>query len=229
MVNLVLVPVIFGIVGAFTPCALGINAVFLGYVTGKPRPVRLWEWLLFALARAAFLVVLGLLFGLLGQYVGAFVRGYQKLIAVGLIALGALFIVSRYRPVPVPRLSLAGTWNPDGESALALGAVFGLDIPACTSPLVLALLAQTVLVGNYVFGAISLFLFGVGMSLPLLAVTYYEGADRLLVVLSRRYKTAFYFAAGGLLMTVGLAELSPRVMGLVAGWMDLILGPFVPG
>jgi len=84
-------------------------------------------------------------------------------------------------------------------------------------------------VGNYVFGAISLFLFGIGMSLPLLAVTYYEGADRLLVGLSQRYKTAFYLAAGGLLMTVGLAELSPRVMVLVAGWLDLILGPFVPG
>jgi len=229
MANLVLLPVVFGVVGAFTPCALGINAVFLGYVTGKPRPVRLWEWLLFALARAAFLVILGLLFGLLGQYVGAFVRSYQKLIAVGLIALGALFIVSRYRPVPLPRLNLAASLNPGGESALAMGAVFGLDIPACTSPLVLALLAQTVLVGNYVFGAISLFLFGMGMSLPLLAITYYEGANRLLVGLSQRYKTVFYIAAGGLLMTVGLAELSPRVMGLVAGWLDLILGPFVPG
>ncbi|MFQ6057644.1 MAG: cytochrome c biogenesis CcdA family protein [Anaerolineae bacterium] len=226
MANLVLLPVVLGIVGSFTPCALGINAVFLGYVMGKPRPTRLWEWLLFALARAAFLMLLGLLFGLLGQYVGAFVRGYQKLIAVGLIVLGALFIVSRYRPLPLPHFSLMGDRNPGTGSTLALGAVLGLDIPACTSPLVLALLAQTVLVGNFLFGAISLFLFGIGMSLPLLAILY-EGANRWLIDLSRRYKTAFYLAAGGLLMVVGVAELSPRVMAVVGGWLNFVLRPFL--
>ena len=140
--GLLFVSIVFGLVGAITPCALGINAVFLGSVTGKPRPRRLWEWWLFALARAALLTALGLAFGLLGQAAGGFVRGYQQLIAWGLIGLGVLFILSRFRRLPLPYLSLAGNRVAISDSsAVVLGALFGLDIPACTSPLVLALLA----------------------------------------------------------------------------------------
>lgn len=228
LAGLLLVPLVFGLVGAITPCALGINAVFLGYVAGKPRLRRLWEWALFALARAALLTALGLAFGLLGQTVGGFVRGYQQLIAWGLIALGVLFILSRFRRVPLPTLSLAGARSPAGNaSALALGGLFGLDIPACTSPLVLALLAQTVLVGDWLFGAIALFIFGVSMSLPLLPITMAEGADRWLMRVSRRYRTAFYIGAGGLLILVGAAELSPQVMAITGGWLQYIAKPLL--
>lgn len=227
-VGLFLIPLVFGLVGAITPCALGINAVFLGYVAGKPRPRRMWEWVLFALARAALLTVLGLAFGLLGQMVGGFVRGYQQLIAWGLIALGVLFILSRFWRLPLPYLSLAGDRTPTGNgSALALGMLFGLDIPACTSPLVLALLAQTVLVGDWLFGAMALFIFGAGMSLPLLPITMAEGADRWLVGVSRRYKTPFYLATGGLLILLGAAELSPQVMAITGGWLQYIAKPLL--
>lgn len=231
-VTLLLIPAVFGFVGAFTPCALGINALFFGHITGKPRRQRLAEWLLFALSRAAFLTVLGLAFGLLGQLVSGFVRGYQVIFAYGLILLGALFIVSRFRPLPLPYFNLApAAVGPGGTQrfggTLALGAVTGLDIPACTSPLVLALLAQTVLVGDYLFGAIALFIFGVGMSLPLLVVGAFEQANRWVVNAARRYGTAFYLAAGGLLILAGVAELSPVVMSLFAGWLRFILGPLV--
>ncbi len=227
-IGLLVVPIIFGLVGAITPCALGINAIFLGYVTGKPQPRRLWEWLLFALARAALLTFLGLTFGLLGQTVGDFVRGYQQFIAWGLIALGVLFILSRFRRLPLPYLTLASSRIPAGNSsALALGALFGLDIPACTSPLVFALLAETLLVGDWLFGAIVLFIFGVSMSLPLLPLTMAEGANHWLVEVSRRYKTAFYLAAGGLLILFGAAELSPQVMALVGGWLQYIAQPLL--
>ncbi|MCQ3975234.1 MAG: hypothetical protein DPW09_17470 [Anaerolineae bacterium] len=228
LIGLFVVPFVFGLVGAITPCALGINAVFLGYVTGEPRHRRLWEWVLFALARATLLTLLGLTFGLVGQAVGDFVRGYQQFIAWGLIALGLLFIVSRFRRLPLPYLSLVSDRVPASNgSALALGALFGLDIPACTSPLVFALLAQTVLVGDWLFGAVSLLVFGVSMSLPLLLVTMTEGADRWLVEASRRYKTAFYLVAGGLLILFGAAELSPQVMSLVGGWLEYIAEPLL--
>lgn len=222
-----LLPMAFGLVGSLTPYALGINAVFLGTVTGRPRAVRIGQWLLFALARAAFLTLLGLLFGLLGATVGDFVRGYQKVIAVGLIVLGALLVLSRWQRLSWPALSLSEAQDRAHGGALALGAPFGLDIPACTSPLVIALLAQTVLIGNYAAGALALFVFGLGMSLPLLAMTLAEGADRWLVALSRRYRTAFYVAAGGLLMLLGIAELSPRAMMLVGGWLNWIFAPFL--
>ena len=227
LVTLGLLPIGLGLVGAFTPCALGVNAVFLGYTTGKPRLQRLKEWLAFALARAAFLTALGLAFGLLGRLVGDFVRSYQQIIAWGLIVLGVLFIASRFYRLPLPSFSLIGQRSPDPRSALALGAVFGLDVPACTSPLILGLLAQTVLVGDYFFGATSLFLFGLGMSLPLLLVSAVDGPDRWLAETARRYRTAFYVVAGGLLIVAGAAELSPLVMSVVGGWMRYLAEPLL--
>ena len=226
MMSVLVVPLVFGLVGSITPCALGINAVFLGYMTGKPRLLRLREWFLFAFSRAIMLTALGLVFGLLGQVLGGFVRGYQRLIAWVMIGLGVLFILSRFRRFPLPRLHLASSRiAKSGGSAVALGIFFGLDIPACTSPLVLALLAQTVLIGNWFYGAVSLFVFGVGMSLLLLLAAMVEGANRWLVETSRRYKTAFYVAAGGLLILLGAAELSPQVMAITGGWLQYIAEP----
>ncbi len=225
---LVLIPLAFGLVGAITPCALGINAVFLGYVTGKPRAQRVGEWLRFALARAALLTLLGLAFGLLGQALGGFVRAYQHLIAWGLIALGVLFILSRFWRLPLPTLHMHGErFIKNNNSALALGALFGLDIPACTSPLVLALLGQTVLVGNWLFGVISLFMFGIGMSLPLLPITATEGTNRGLMAASRRYKTLLYVGAGSLLILFGAAELSPQLMAVTGGWLQVLAEPLL--
>ena len=234
IVTLGLVPAVFGFVGAFTPCALGINAIFVGHVAGKDRPQRLVDWLLFALARATFLTLLGLAFGLIGQLIGDFVRNFTLFIAYVMILLGAIFIMSRFRPLPIPGLSLMpAVSNPGGDrrtgsrGALALGAFLGLDIPACTSPLVLALLAQTVLVGNYLSGAVALFIFGVAMSIPLLLVSSYEGANRWVLNAARRYGNAFYLGAGGLLMLVGLAQLSPAIMSIIGGWVQLLVGPFL--
>lgn len=118
---LLLIPLVFGLVGAITPCALGINAVFLGYVTGKSRVQRIGDWLRFALARAALLTLLGLAFGLLGQALGGFVRAYQHLIAWGLIGLGAVFILSRFRRLPLPTFHVHGErFIKHNNSALAL-------------------------------------------------------------------------------------------------------------
>jgi len=225
--NLFILPVILGLVGAITPCSVGINALFLGYLMDKERRVRVWQGVQFTLVRAGLLTLLGLLFGLLGQTAASFIFAYQKVIAVLLIGLGALFIVSGYRPLPIPELGLARRFGRGSSGALTLGMLFGLDIPACTGALVMALLARTVLMGNYVAGAASLFVFGVAMSLPILAVAMFEGANRALVSFSQRAQTAFYLGAGGLLILVGVGELSPRVIAFVSSWLSW-LSPFLP-
>lgn len=39
-------PLVTGVAGGFTPCALGINTLFVGALADKPRPVRLAQWTL---------------------------------------------------------------------------------------------------------------------------------------------------------------------------------------
>lgn len=205
---LFLAPVLLGIAGAFTPCALGVNAVFLGTVLGKSRAHRLREWAIFAAARAGLLTLLGLAFGLLGQTVQGYAWGFQVTVNIGMILLGALFIVHSLRPFPLPGFSLAGDRAPTSDLGVAgLGALFGLDITACIGPFVLALLARTVLIGNWWGGGLVLFLFGVSLSLPLLAAILTERTGQWLLAVARRRRLLFFLVGGGFLILLGAAEL----------------------
>ena len=208
ILSVLIIPVALGIGGAFTPCALGINSVFLGVVAGRPRARRIRDWMLFSASRAALLTLLGLAFGLLGQTLEVYAWRYQMAINVGLILLGIVFIVQRFRPLPLPGFSLLGSKALSGDlGILGLGAVFGLDISACVGPLVLGLLAETVLLGQWWLGGVTLFVFGVGLSLPLLAATFFEKANNWLVEVARRHRTTFYLVAGSLLILLGAGEL----------------------
>lgn len=205
---LFLAPILLGIVGAFTPCALGVNAVFLGTVLGKSRAHRLREWAIFAMARAGLLTLLGLAFGLLGQAVQDFAWRFQMAVDIALIVLGVLFIVHSLRPLPLPGFSLVGKRVPTSNWGVAgLGALFGLDVSACIGPFVLALLARTVLVGNWWSGALVLFIFGVSLSLPLLAAVLTERTAHWLVDVARQRRLLFFLVGGGFLIVLGAAEL----------------------
>ena len=205
---LFLAPILLGIAGAFTPCALGVNAVFLGTVLGKSRARRVREWVIFAMARASLLTLLGLAFGLLGQTIQGFAWRFQVAVSISIIGLGLLFIVHSLRPFPLPGFSLAGNRAPSSNLGVAgLGALFGLDITACIGPFVLGLLARTVLVGNWWNGGLVLFLFGVSLSLPLLAAILGERTSQWLVNVARQRRLYFFLAGGGLLILLGAAEL----------------------
>jgi len=78
-----------------------------------------------------------------------------------------------------PRLSRLG----DVRSSVALGLLFGLNIPACAGPLLVALLAATAsgaTPGGVAGGFISLSLFGLALSLPLIAAVLFAPARRAL-------------------------------------------------
>lgn len=205
--NLLLLSIVTGVGGGFTPCALGINTILVGALSGKARATRIGQWLLFAVARAAMLTMLGFLIGLIGQMVGEIAAIYQQMINVSLILLGALFIINRFRRLPLPSINLTTTsWLERSNSIVGMGFLFGLDVSACISPLLAGVLARTVLVGDWRAGALSLFVFGIALSLPALVVTMVEGADRWLQRTSQRYSQAFYVVAGSLLILFGATE-----------------------
>lgn len=210
-IDLLLIPLFLGLVGFVTPCSLAVNLIFLGYIRGKPRSVRLTQGAIFTLIRALILMLLGVLFGYIGQAIVAFQLVYRPIIAVFFIGLGVLFIVSRIWPLPLPNTSFVRNFGRGSQSAVVLGTLFGLDIPACSTPLLLYLLGKTVLQGDMVFGAISLLFFGIGMSLPLLGIAAVEGANRFL---ERATRTAgpLAYSGGVLLIVLGLAAFSPRAM-----------------
>jgi cytochrome c-type biogenesis protein len=133
------------------------------------------------------MLVRGLFVGLLGAsaaWIGGTFFVLQKMgwyvFGAVYIAIGAMYLTGHVRwlmHAVGPRLTRLG----DFQSSAALGVLFGLNIPACAAPLLLALLAATasgVTPGGVAGGFISLSIYGVALSLPLVAAVLVPSARR---------------------------------------------------
>jgi cytochrome c-type biogenesis protein len=131
-------------------------------------------------------MLIGLL-GVIAVVLGSAFIGFQK---GAWIALGAIYVliglgyatgrVGLLRRSLGPSLArLSGL-----RGSAALGALFGLNIPACAAPLLLALLGTAATEGaggsTLAAGFISLALFGFALSLPLIIAVLFEPARRAL-------------------------------------------------
>lgn len=202
---LILAPIGFGLLGFIEPCAIGATLLFIKTTEGKSSKVKLGQVVAFSLSRALFVGLLGAAAALVGA---AFLTAQKAIwVIVGLLYLiiGGLYLVGRIgilmRSIG-PRLDTLAT--PRGS--LMLGAILGLNIPACAGPLLLALLAASAAgaAGGVTLarGFLSLALFGFALSLPLVVAVLFPPARRALdwiAALSRRIPvwTGLLFVALG--------------------------------
>jgi cytochrome c-type biogenesis protein len=190
--DLLALPVAFGLFGFIEPCSIGSTLIFIKTMEGKPPAVKLLQMSLFAGFRAGFIGILGAA----AVIVGAAFFDFQKAawIALGALyaALGLLYLSGRigwlmrsFGPGLARISSVRGS--------AALGMLFGLNIPACAAPLLLALLGASAAGGarggSAAQGFLALALFGFALSAPLLVAVFFEPARRALdwlAALSRR-------------------------------------------
>lgn len=192
IVNTVLLPIGLGLFGFIEPCSIGSTLVFVKIMEGRSVVAKIVQVSVFALTRAIFIGFLGML----AVIVGAAFLGLQKAawLVLGVIysGIGILYLSGRTGAVMTmlgPRLSrLAGV----GGSA-GLGPLFGLNIPACAAPLLFVLLGIVGAAGAsgaaLAKGFVILGLFGLALSLPLVAITLFprtRGVIDWLAGLSRR-------------------------------------------
>jgi cytochrome c-type biogenesis protein len=190
LVALVLFPFALGLLGFIEPCSIGSSLLFLKYVEGREAVERVAHTVLFTLTRATFMGGLGALAAL----IGATVLGIQK---AGWLFLGAVYVVLGVMYVTGkagglarrvgPRLDrLSGT-----RGAIGLAVLFGLNVPACAAPLLFAVLGSATVSGTPGLsevgtGFLSLAVFGLALSMPLVVVVAWSRARFLLDRLSRR-------------------------------------------
>jgi cytochrome c-type biogenesis protein len=183
LLNLVVLPVALGLLGFIEPCSLGSTLLFIKYLESKTAVTKLAQAAMFAVTRAVFMGVLGALAVMLGTPF----LGLQKLawILLGLVysVIGALYIAGRAELLMItlgPRLNRLSDLG--GSAALAL--MFGLNIPACAAPLMFALFGAAAAAGatgaTLAAGFISLGLFGLALSLPIVLAVVFEPARLML-------------------------------------------------
>ncbi|HEX9686904.1 MAG TPA: hypothetical protein VGA25_13745 [Burkholderiales bacterium] len=202
----ILLPIGLGLFGFIEPCSIGSTLVFIKVMEGRSAGVKLWQVGVFTATRALFIGALGAVAVLVGS---AFI-GFQKAMWTGLgslyVALGLLFVAGRagYLMTSLgPSLARIG----DVRGSAALGLLFGLNIPACSAPLLFALLAAAAAGGvsgaTLANGFLSLALFGFALSLPLAVAVLFQPARRALDWLAGLSRRAPFWT-GIVLIALGL-------------------------
>lgn len=200
--QIIILPLLLGLLGFIEPCSIGINAIFLAHINKLNTIKRVAETTIFMLIRALVLSVLGISIAFIGKTVFTFQTYYFIILGSFYIFLGILYIYTVHKGSSLFKINL-NKYAKNGN-VISMGLVFGLVIPACAIPLLLALLGRTLLLGDLVSGFISLFIFGIGLSLPLFAISFSKKAGKILEWLSRKVKKIPYLA-GIALIIIGIA------------------------
>jgi len=204
--NLLILPLGLGLFGFIEPCSVGSSLIFIKYLEGRQDTRKLADTALFTVTRALFIGSLGVAAVLVGSAFVGFQRGAWIALGTVYAAIGVLYLTGRagflMRSLG-PRLAgLNGTGG-----SIGLGVIFGLNIPACAAPLLLVLLGFAAAGGAsgsaLLGGFVSLAVFGLALSLPLVAAVAFEPARRMLGKLAG-LSARMPFWAGVLLIVLGL-------------------------
>jgi len=206
--ELLLIPILFGLVGFFEPCSLGINLIFLNRIQKFDRVKRVSESLVFSVVRGFFLAVVGLGAAFIGSKFITIQSSLFIILGTVYILLGTLMIINKYKPIFKVDINFGRYFQRRG--AVALGVVFGLIIPACAIGFVIALIGQALIVGDLLGGFISLFVFGVTLSLPLVIISYSEKSTQAMQRIAHT-TNKIPWLAGAILIAVGVLTILSSV------------------
>lgn len=179
--SFVLLPIGLGLFGFIEPCSLGGTLIFIKALEGKSAAVKIAQVAVFTLARGLFIGFLGVAAVLAGRAFLGFQKAAWLALGIVYVALGLLYLGGRATPLMRsigPKVASVSTLR----GSAALGILFGLNIPACAAPLLAVLLGGAAAAGaggaTSVTGFVSLGLFGLALSAPLVAAVLFAPARR---------------------------------------------------
>ncbi len=192
LTSFVLLPVGLGLLGFIEPCSIGSTLIVIKHLEGKSAASKLAQVGVFAGTRAVFIGLLGMLAVVLGTAFLGVQQGAWVVLGAVYVLIGLLYVAGKADVLRVPLgPSLARLSDLPGSASL--GVLLGFNIPACAAPLLLALLSTAAVRGaagaTLAAGFLSLALFGLALSLPLVVAVLFEPARRAidwLAGLSRR-------------------------------------------
>lgn len=213
--GLLAIPLLFGLIGFVEPCSVGANILFLAYLNRMTPIQRFAESAQFTLTRASFLGLVGLGASFLGSQLEFAQAVYNVSIGAAFVVGGVAYVAARRNLFAflTPNVGARFAAYRKGKSGL-LGLTFGLSAPLCAAPLLFFLIAGSFLLGPWE-GFLIMFVFGLGLSLPILLLARSERGTALLSKVGRR--------AARLPLIVSLVFIGIGVYLVVAG---LLWNPF---
>lgn len=172
--------VFLGLLGFIEPCTVGSSVLFVKYLQGKSAAAVKLETIVFAGTRALVLGGLGVVAALAGRPILPYQRAFWIGLGVLYGLVGTLYL-SRHQRLLTRRL---GPKLGRAPSAAAVGLLFGLNIPACATPLLAVLFAANLGAANIARGFWTMGIFGLALSFPLVLAVYSARAREALARLA---------------------------------------------
>jgi len=210
----ILLPLGLGLFGFIEPCAIGSHLLLLGTLRDQSRSVRNVSLLIFIATRTFAMGVVGLIVAFIGQLFVDAQQAFWILFGVVYLALGLAYLLGKADLI-MKRITPRLTPDLQNRNAIALGIVFGLNIPACAAPLILAVAAAASSSDAVTAGFITMALFGLALSAPLL----------LLVAIPSLYERfSQLFQSGSRRLRIGIGTVL-IIVGLWSMWFGIFIDP----
>ena len=193
-----------GVMTSLSPCILSMLPVMLGYIGGLEKPSKTKGFITsasFVLGLAVTFAILGIVASLLGKAFGqigplwTYIIGFFSII-MGLQLIGVVNInLPGLQAMPEKRGGVFGSFG--------VGLLFGLVASPCATPVLAVLMTYVAGQGVLWYGALLLFIYGLGHGLPLIIAGTFTA---FLKSLPRLQKWGYYitFLSGALLIVLGL-------------------------
>jgi len=199
-----LIPILFGLVGFIEPCSLGINVIFLNRMQAMKRKKRIREAIIFTFVRGFILAMVGLTAAFVGSRLIKIQFSLFIVLGAIYILAGILAIINMYRPIFQKSVNFAK--HIKNRGAFSLGIIFGLVIPACAIAFIIVLVGKAIVIGDLLGGFISLLVFGITLSSPLIFISYSEKSIKIIKNIGAKTKKIPWLG-GTILIIIGILTL----------------------
>lgn len=193
-----------GLMTSLSPCILSMLPVMMGYIGSSKKPTKTKGFITsvsFVLGLAVTFAILGIVASLLGKVFGQigptwfYIVGFFAII-MGLQLIGAVNIeLPGLKGMPEIQGGVLGSFG--------LGLLFGLVASPCATPVLAVLMTYVAGEGILWYGALLLFIYGLGHGLPLIIAGTFTAVLKSLPRLQKWGHNITYLS-GGLLIVLGL-------------------------
>lgn len=200
--GMVLIPIGLGLLGFVEPCTIGAHLIFYSSQVERRDADKAAALIAFIISRMIVMGLFGAAVHVAGRQVISVQPGFWLVFGLVYFTVGIVYASGRARSFTGLITLAPEAWR-RARNPVALGAAFGLSIPACAAPIIFGLLGVTATSGSTAAAFFMMALLGLALSAPLVAIALHPGlAARL--TRAADWMRARRWILGGVFMALGL-------------------------
>jgi len=209
---LIIIALLAGLLSFISPCTLPILPAYLAYAFKSSKKNIQGLTLSFFLGLSIIFTILGMSASFLGTIIKSQTELFTQ-IAGTIIFIFGIYILSGKG---FSGFNVKKDKPQSYIGAFIFGAALGLSWTPCVGPILVAILLMASTTGSIASGGLLLFVYSIGLALPLLALSTY--------IKKKKKKDAIYKILKGKEITIPLINKKIHSSSLIAGLLFIILG-----